>query len=182
MSVAHVDKHDGVRLFGGLGQTGVIQAVGESHSGGLVHELETVEAGDLRGVEHGASLRVRHVAGHGHDTVVHLGVEIHLGDALQLDQERGHHLLGGERARLAHVVRLEQDLFVGGAGVCDAQRLVASLDLHLRVIEFARDKSLEARDRVLAVGDLLLLGRVALETLVVCISHVCAKKTNKAKI
>jgi hypothetical protein len=179
MSVAHVDKDGRVWFLGELGQAGVIETVGERHGGALVHELEAVEAGDLSGVQERTPLGVRSVARHRDDTVVHLRVEVGLGDALQLDQKRAHDLLGRELTRLVHVVHLEVDPFVvggggGGGRRGDSHRLIRLLDWHLRVVELARQQALEVADRVGAVRDLLLLGRVTLETLRVCVGDICS--------
>jgi hypothetical protein len=164
MSEAHVDKDGGVWFLGELGQTGVVQTVGQRHSRRLVDQLKAVEAGDLRGIEQRPALGIGHVTRHGDHAVVHLGVEIGLGDALELDKKRGHHLLGRELTRLVHVVDLEEDLLVGRR-LRDTHGLIGLLEWHLRVVEFACEQALEVADRVGAVGDLLLLGRVTLETL-----------------
>ena len=174
LRVAHVDEDDHVRLLGRLGQTVVVEAVAERHGGRLVDELEAVEARNGGRVEERSTLRIGHARGHGDDAVDHFRVQIHLGYRLELGEEHGRDLLARERARLVHVVHVDEYLLGGVRRLADAQRLIAALVLHLRIGELAREQALEAADCVLAVGDLLLLGRVALEALVVRERHICS--------
>ena len=100
-AVAHVEHRDVERATAEVeDQDGLVrlllQAVGQRSGRRFVDDAEHVEAGDLPGVLGRLALRVVEVRGHGDDSVGHLLAEVGFCVGLELLQDQGGDLFGGE--------------------------------------------------------------------------------------
>jgi hypothetical protein len=90
-----------LRLLGGLTET-----VGDGSGGGLVDDTENIETSDRTGVLGGETLGVVEVGGDGNDGLLDLLADLGLGGLLELGENHGGDLGGGELLLLAKVVDL----------------------------------------------------------------------------
>ena len=150
--VANVAEDDVARVVG-LGEVGLGDAVTESGGGSVVEEAERVEAGNLGGVEVGASLGVGEPERGGEDDVADTGTtELLGGGVTQLAEVHGEELGSGEDVLLTCEADLDTDLTlcVDELGI---DKVVFDV-LHLGVLESATYETLERADGVLKVGRL----------------------------
>ncbi|KAI3484319.1 hypothetical protein L1887_52632 [Cichorium endivia] len=136
-----------------LGEVGLGDAVAEGGGGGVVEEAEGVEAGDLGGVEVGASLSVGEPERGGEDDVAYASAaELLGGGVAELDEVHGEELGGGEGLFLTCEANLDADLALCVDELCVDEVLLDLLDLG--VLEGATYETLERADGVLEVGAL----------------------------
>mmetsp|Transcript_19855 Transcript_19855/g.51997 ORF Transcript_19855/g.51997 Transcript_19855/m.51997 type:complete len:790 (+) Transcript_19855:96-2465(+) len=146
-AAAEVEDHDGLVVL-------LLQAVGEGGGGGLVHNAEDLQAGDLARVLGGLALGVVEVGRHRDHGLGDLGVEVLAGVGAELAQDLGGDLLGGE--------------FLAGVGAIDHQLRAAGLhpvgnllELLLDLVGLPADEALHRVEGVLRVHDGLALGDLA---------------------
>ena len=138
---------------------GLIEAVSQSSCRRLVDDAEHFEAGDLASVLRRLALRVVEVRGHGDDGLGDGAADLLFRVGLQLLEHHCRDFLGG--------VGLALDVD-DRASVLACLDLVAHLGLlSLRLVEGAADEALDGRNRVLWVGDCLVLRSLADDALAV---------------
>ena len=138
---------------------GLIEAVGQSSSRRLVDDAEHFEAGDLASVLRRLTLRVVEVRRHGDDCLGDGAADLLFRVGLQLLEHHCRDFLGS--------VGLSLDVD-DRAAVLARLDLVAHLGLlSLRLVEGATDETLDGRNRVLRVGDCLVLRSLADDALAV---------------
>ena len=138
---------------------GLIEAVSQSGCRRLVDDTEHFEAGDLASVLRRLALRVVEVRGHGDNGLGDGAADLLLRVGLQLLEHHCRDFLGG--------VGLALDVD-DRAAVLACLDLVAHLGLlSLRLVEGAADEALDGRNRVLRVGDRLVLRSLADDALAV---------------
>ena len=155
VGVADIDEGDSPGLLLGGGKVEFCNTPAESGSGGVIDEAEGTEAGDLGGIHETPALLVGEPGGDAHDELLDGDLDLSLGGLLDLAQEHGNELCGGELALLAEVGNLGTDLAIDvnqGGG----DELLLNGDIG--VAEGTAGEALEAADGVLQVGDLLGLG------------------------
>ena len=137
----------------------LVEAVGQRGRGRLVDDAQDLEAGDLAGVLGGLALHVVEVRGDGDDRLRDGLAEVLLGVGLELLQDHRRDLLGRV------VLALDVDL---DAAVLALRDLVGDgLALRGGLLELAADEALDRLDRVLRVGDRLVLRGLAHDALAV---------------
>ena len=138
---------------------GLIETVGQSSSRRLVDDAEHFEASDLASVLRCLALRVVEVRRHGDDSLGDGAADLLLRVGLQLLENHCGNFLGS--------VGLALDVD-DRAAVLASFNLVADLGLlGLRLVEGTTDEALDRRDRVLRVGDCLVLRGLADDALAV---------------
>ena len=138
---------------------GLIEAVGQSSSRRLVDDAEHFEAGDLASVLRRLALRVVEVRRHGDDCLGDGAANLLFRVGLQLLEHHCRDFLGS--------VSLALDVD-DRAAILARLDLVAHLGLlSLRLVEGATDETLDGRNRVLRVGDCLVLRSLADDALAV---------------
>merc|ERR1711977_814766 len=124
---------------------GGIETVGDGGGGGLVDDSEDVEASDGTGVLGGQTLGVVEVGGDGDDGLLDLLADLGLSGLLELAQDHGGDLGGGELPLLAEVV--DRDVW-GAVLVDDLEWPGLHVLLDLCVVEAATDETLCVKDGV----------------------------------
>ena len=130
----------------------LVEAEGEGGRSRLVDDALDLEAGDLARVLGGLALRVVEIGGHRDDRLADRLAEIVLGGLLHLLEDEGGDFLGA----VALAGDIDADV---GAVVDDVVGHELGLVAHLLIS--APHETLDRVDRVLGVGDHLVLGRLA---------------------
>ena len=137
----------------------LVEAVGQGRGGGLVDDALDVEAGDLTSVLGGLALGVVEVGRDGDDGVGDGLAEVLLGIGLHLGKDHGADLLGGEV--------LAVDLNDRTAAHAGLDLVRNGLELGADLVVATAHEALDREDGVGGVGDGLVLGRLANDTVAV---------------
>mmetsp|Transcript_57814 Transcript_57814/g.183336 ORF Transcript_57814/g.183336 Transcript_57814/m.183336 type:complete len:251 (+) Transcript_57814:1968-2720(+) len=149
--VAAVHEGDIHRLV--LGElVRLVDAIAQGGGGGLVHEAETVEAGDGGRIEHGAALPLSEEDGARDDTVLHVRPLIRLGNRLEVGEHHGQHALRREVLLLVQVGHADEALAV--LAFLHLVRQHGEVLLHICAGELLADEALDLNNGVLRVHGL----------------------------
>lgn len=152
VGVTDIDESNSSWLLVWEWEISLCDSVAEGSSGGVVDESEELETGDIRSIDHGASLLVGEPVWHGNDNIGDWGLELSSGGGFYLGQEHSNKLCGRELFLLSKISDLSTNLTVDLQQVGGDELL---LNVELWVVEVSSYYSLEARDCVLEVRDLL---------------------------
>ena len=151
-AAAEVEDHD-------VAVAPLLDAVGQRRRGGFVDDALHLEPGDLPGVAGGLALGVVEVGGDRDHRLTHRFAQVFFGQTLELTQDRGRDLLGGER----FVSDRDLAVVLGLAGDRVGDELFFAADFAAA----AADETLDGVDRAFGVEHLLIAGGFADDRLAV---------------
>lgn len=150
-----VDKGDSAGLLLGAGEIQFGDTVAQSDRRRVVDQSESLEAGNVGGIEHRPSLHICEPGGDTDDDIGHAQFDFVGSGVLDLVEVHGHQLGSAELLLLAEVRHLDTDLALD---IAEGDGVVFLLGLDIGIGGAATDKTLQAADGVFEVGDLLGLG------------------------
>ena len=150
-------------IHGNLLVAALVQAVGQSGSGGFVDDAAHLQTSDFTGSLGGVTLGIVEVSGHGNHGLGDSLAQLGLGIGLQLAKNHGADFLGGVHLGLATHFHLNVGVAVGGFHDGVGNLLVVLSQLSI----LAADETLGGEYRVAGIGHSLALGSLAYDTLAV---------------
>lgn len=158
VGVTNVNEDHAAGLLLRARQVELGDTVTERGGGGVVDKAQSIEAGNISGIDHGTALHIGEPSGNADSDVGNWQPELLGGDILDLGKVHGHQLGCGELLLLALVADLDTSLSID---VTEEGTVELLLDRDIGVVEGAADEALQGADGVLQVGGLLCLGAFA---------------------
>jgi NAD-specific glutamate dehydrogenase len=158
VGVTNVNEDHAAGLLLGARQVELGDTVTKSGSGGVVDKTQSIEAGNISGINHGTALHIGEPSGNADRDIGDRQLELLGGDILDLGEVHGHQLGRRELLLLALVADLDtsQSIDVTKTGTVELL-----LDRDIGVVEGAADEALQRADGILQVRGLLCLGAFA---------------------
>lgn len=153
VGVSNIDEAHAAGLLISGGEIKLGDTPSESSGGGIVHQAEELETGDIGSIHYAAALRVGEPRGNRQHNVGDGGSKLSGSGGLDLGEVHGHKLCRREDLVLSKVPDPDTDISVLGLDELGRDELL--LDGDLGVVEFPPSKALQVGDGVLEVGDLL---------------------------
>ncbi|BAS92562.1 Os05g0181100, partial [Oryza sativa Japonica Group] len=129
-----------------LREIGLVNSISQRRGGRLMEQAQRAEARDGGGIGDSPSLQISEIRRDANAAIEDRGVEIALGDPLEVGEHHGEQLRGGERPVLPKVPCVDEREAVGALG--DAEREGGEVALQLRVGEGAAEEALDLGDGV----------------------------------
>lgn len=161
VAVANVDKHDATGLLLSGGEVDLGDAVAESNRGGVVHEAQAIEAGNVRSIDNSSPLAVGEPWGNAEDDIDDGKFQLTGSGGLDFIQVHSHKLGRGKLFLLALVGHFDAGLAMD---VDELGGIILLFDLDIGIVEGTTGKELQGADGVLDVGSFLGLGGLADES------------------
>lgn len=158
VGVTNVNEDHAAGLLLGARQVELRDTVTESGGGGVVNKTQSIEAGNIGGIDHSTALHIGEPGGNADGDIGNRKLELLGGGILDLGKVHGHQLGRGELLLLAQVADLDTSLSID---VTEGGTVELLLDRDIGVVEGAADEALQGAHSVLQVRGLLCLGGLA---------------------